>query len=77
MRVIVFGASGATGRQLVGQALADGHQVTAFVRRVSRLDIRSGQLTVVWETSRRRRLWPLRLKISDKTYVRKTPAVMY
>jgi uncharacterized protein YbjT (DUF2867 family) len=36
MRVIVFGASGATGRQLVGQALADGHQVTAFVRNVSR-----------------------------------------
>ena len=47
MRVIVFGASGATGRQLVGQALADGHQVTAFVRNVSRLDTRSGQLTVV------------------------------
>jgi putative NADH-flavin reductase len=47
MRVIVFGASGATGRQLVGQALADGHQITAFVRNVSRLDTRSGQLTVV------------------------------
>jgi putative NADH-flavin reductase len=47
MRVIVFGASGATGRQLVGQALADGHQVTAFVRNVSRLDTRSGGLTVV------------------------------
>jgi putative NADH-flavin reductase len=47
MRIVVFGASGATGRQLVGQALAEGHQVTAFVRNVSRLDIRSGQLTVV------------------------------
>jgi putative NADH-flavin reductase len=47
MRIVVFGASGATGRQLVRQALAEGHQVTAFVRNVSRLDTRSGQLTVV------------------------------
>ena len=47
MRVLVFGASGATGRQLVGQALAEGHQVTAFVRNVSRLETRTGQLTVV------------------------------
>ena len=47
MRVIVFGASGATGRRLVGQALADGHQVTAFVRNASRLDLRSERLTVV------------------------------
>ena len=31
-RVVVFGASGATGRPLVAQALAAGHEVTAFVR---------------------------------------------
>lgn len=36
-RIIVFGASGGTGRQIVGQALAAGHQVTAFVRRASPL----------------------------------------
>jgi putative NADH-flavin reductase len=47
MRVLVFGASGATGRQLVGQALADGYHVTAFARHASRLDTRSAQLTVV------------------------------
>jgi putative NADH-flavin reductase len=47
MRVVVFGASGATGRQLLGHALGDGHQVTAFVRHASRLDTRSPQLTVV------------------------------
>jgi putative NADH-flavin reductase len=47
MRVVVFGASGATGRELVGQALAQGHHVTAFVRKVSRLETRSGQLTIV------------------------------
>lgn len=32
MNVIVFGASGATGRELVGQALQRGHRVTAFIR---------------------------------------------
>jgi len=31
-RLVVFGASGATGRPLVAQALAAGHEVTAFVR---------------------------------------------
>jgi len=31
-RLVVFGASGATGRPLVAQALAAGHDVTAFVR---------------------------------------------
>jgi uncharacterized protein YbjT (DUF2867 family) len=33
MNVLVFGASGGTGRELVGQALRRGHRVTAFVRR--------------------------------------------
>lgn len=32
MKVIVFGASGSIGRHLVGQALAGGHEVTAFRR---------------------------------------------
>lgn len=32
MRIAVFGSSGATGRQVVAQALAAGHEVTAFVR---------------------------------------------
>lgn len=32
MRIVVFGSTGATGRQVVGQALAAGHEVTAFVR---------------------------------------------
>ena len=31
MRVIVFGAGGGVGRQLVRQAIAGGHEVTAFV----------------------------------------------
>jgi putative NADH-flavin reductase len=33
MRIAVFGATGRTGQQVVRQALANGHEVTAFVRR--------------------------------------------
>ena len=33
MKLLVFGATGPTGRQLVEQALAQRHEVTAFVRR--------------------------------------------
>lgn len=47
MRLSVFGGSGATGRHLIDQALAQGHDVTAFVRTASRLGARSEQLTVV------------------------------
>jgi putative NADH-flavin reductase len=32
MKLIVFGATGGTGQQVVAQALAQGHAVTAFVR---------------------------------------------
>lgn len=32
MKLIIFGASGKTGRHMVAQTLAAGHEVTAFVR---------------------------------------------
>jgi putative NADH-flavin reductase len=32
MRVLIFGASGRTGRELVRQGIAAGHEVTAFIR---------------------------------------------
>src|SRR6202789_591220 len=32
MKIIVFGATGGTGKLIVSQALAKGHSVTAFVR---------------------------------------------
>jgi putative NADH-flavin reductase len=39
MRITIFGASGRTGTQLVEQALAGGHEVTAVVRDPARLAI--------------------------------------
>jgi len=47
MKIVVFGASGRTGRPLVEQALAAGRHVTAFVRDPARLETRHERLTVV------------------------------
>jgi uncharacterized protein YbjT (DUF2867 family) len=47
MRVLVIGASGKTGHEVVRQALAVGHKVTAFVRDPSRLQVRDPRLPVV------------------------------
>ena len=47
MRVTVFGASGRTGRELVQQGLARGHQITAFVRDGSKLEGAGEGLEVV------------------------------
>lgn len=38
MKILVLGATGLTGGEVVGQALARGHETTAFVRDASRLD---------------------------------------
>jgi putative NADH-flavin reductase len=46
-RLLVVGATGGTGRQLVTQALQRGHAVTAFVRQPARLQIDHPQLTIV------------------------------
>ena len=47
MRVLVFGASGKTGREVVRQALARGFQVTAFVRDTARLPLAHANLRLV------------------------------
>jgi putative NADH-flavin reductase len=46
MNVIVFGASGATGRELVKQGVAQGYSVTAFVRNPARFDIQHPSIRV-------------------------------
>ena len=47
MKLLIFGASGATGRVLVSAALAKGHAVTAFVRTPSKLAVSHENLTVI------------------------------
>jgi uncharacterized protein YbjT (DUF2867 family) len=44
MKVLVIGATGLTGTALVEHLLADGHQVTAFVRDPAKLSIKSPNL---------------------------------
>jgi putative NADH-flavin reductase len=46
MNVIVFGASGATGRELVKQGVAQGYSVTAFVRNPATFDIQHPSIRV-------------------------------
>ena len=46
MRLFILGATGGTGRQLIGHALARGHQVTAFVRSPEKLEARQQGLSV-------------------------------
>lgn len=47
MRLTVFGASGGVGQEIVRQALASGHDVTAVVRDKSRLSVTGEKLEVV------------------------------
>jgi len=47
MRLLVLGATGPTGRRLVGQALAAGHEVTALVRNPAKMPAADPRLTVV------------------------------
>jgi putative NADH-flavin reductase len=46
-RILVLGATGGTGLQVVSQALDQGHEVVAFVRNPERLKIESNNLRVV------------------------------
>jgi putative NADH-flavin reductase len=44
MKIVVFGASGGTGKKIIEQALIAGHIVTAFVRSPSKLDVQHQNL---------------------------------
>ncbi|HEY7634464.1 MAG TPA: SDR family oxidoreductase [Gemmatimonadales bacterium] len=46
-KLLVLGATGPTGRQVVTQALEQGHQVTAFVRDPKRLPVEHAHLRVL------------------------------
>ena len=47
MKLFVIGATGRTGQEIVQQALARGHQVTAFVRSLENITAKSERLTVL------------------------------
>ena len=47
MKIIIFGATGGVGREVVKQAAENGFGVTAFVRTPSKLDVAHENLTVI------------------------------
>jgi len=47
LKLIIFGSTGGTGRQVVTQALEQGHDVTAFARSPERLDQKHLKLLVI------------------------------
>ena len=47
MKLFVIGATGRTGREIVEQALARDHGVTAFVRSLGTITLRNERLTVL------------------------------
>jgi len=47
MNILIFGASGNTGRELVKQALTNGHRVTAFIRTTGKLTISDEKLKII------------------------------
>lgn len=47
MNILVLGATGRVGRQIVTYALHDKHQVTAFVRSPEKVDIHSENATII------------------------------
>lgn len=47
MKLVVFGVTGGTGRQVVEQALAVGHTVTAVARRPEAITLQHKRLTVI------------------------------
>jgi putative NADH-flavin reductase len=47
LKLFVIGATGRTGQEVVQQALARGHRVTAFVRSPENIDLKNERLTVL------------------------------
>lgn len=46
-KILIFGATGGTGKELIHQSLSKGHKVTAFVRSPEKLQVQNTNLTIV------------------------------
>ncbi len=47
MKIIIFGSTGSTGRQVVRQALQQGHEVTAFARSPEKIEQKHEKLQII------------------------------
>jgi len=47
MKLLIFGATGRTGHQLVAQALVEGHEATAFVRNPAKMTTQHEKLKII------------------------------
>ena len=47
MKLVIFGSTGSTGREVVKQALEEGHIVTAFARNPEKLNLHHGNLHIL------------------------------
>ena len=46
MRIVLFGATGLTGNEILKQAIDDGHKVTIIVRNLNSIEIKHSNLTI-------------------------------
>ena len=47
MKIVLFGATGLTGHEILKQALDEGHEVKAVVRKPSQIELEHSNLSVV------------------------------
>jgi putative NADH-flavin reductase len=68
MKLFVIGATGRTGLEIVYQALARGHHVTAFVRSPESITLRNERLTVLKGMSRTKTNFLTRCKVTMRSF---------
>jgi putative NADH-flavin reductase len=88
MKLLIFGATGTIGRQVVWQALEQGHTVTAFVRDPAKLEIQHLKIfqgdvldfRSVQQAVQQQEVVLIYDRIrseTDDTYLHQTPAISY
>jgi uncharacterized protein YbjT (DUF2867 family) len=77
VKAAIFGSTGGTGRQLVEQALEQGHHVTAHARSPEKLGGLSHENLEVRRGDVLDRADVMLGQLTDDTYVRRAPGVSY